>query len=165
MSDADKRAVLRHFLATLAYRTQKALRGAPTDFGDFEAGNKVRTPVEIIRHMTAVLADALASFGGEARAPEPPAPLQPEVRRFHRMLEEVSDRLWRGDSPEATTLERLLQGPFSDAMTHVGQLALLRRLHGSPVPPENFERADVDPADVSENQPPPKQPVAWPERP
>jgi hypothetical protein len=163
--DRAKRALLRHFLATLAYRTQKALRGAPPDFEDFAAGNLVRTPLELVRHMTGLLGYARARFREEAYQGPAPADFRTEVRRFHHMLEDVSDHLRGGDALSAITLERLLQGPLSDAMTHAGQLALLRRLHGSPIPPEDFAGADVDAARLGENQPAPKTPMArWPEK-
>jgi hypothetical protein len=44
----DKRVMLRHFLAALAYRTQKALRGAPESFFSFQIAPKVRTPLELV---------------------------------------------------------------------------------------------------------------------
>lgn len=163
--DEAKRALLRHFLATLAYRTQKALRGAPPDFAEFEAGNLARSPVELVRHMTAVLGYARGLFRGEQYRAEPAAAFRIEVRRFHHMLEDLSDHLREGDALADVTLERLLQGPFSDALTHAGQLALLRRLHGSPVPPENFAGAEVDASRLGEDQPPPRMPREnWPEK-
>lgn len=109
----SEQEMLRHFLAALAYRTPKALREAPSDFGDFEAGNLTRAPRELVLHMTP---------------------------------------------------ERLLQGPLSDAMTHAGKLAMLRRLHGFPVPPENFIVAEVDRANVGEGQASARSPDReWPE--
>ena len=158
-------AMLRHFLAALAYRTQKALRGAPEDFGEFAAGNVVRTPKELVCHMTSVLGYARTFFRGGHHRPEHLETLHAEVERFHGMLADLSHHLGAGDPLVGTTPEQLLQGPFSDAMTHAGQLAMLRRLHGAPVPPENFIVADVDPANVSERQPDPRSPDReWPER-
>ncbi|GMR12540.1 MAG: hypothetical protein BMS9Abin29_0730 [Gemmatimonadota bacterium] len=159
-----KHGMLRHFLAALAYRTQKALRGAPPDFGDFAAGNLTRTPRELVRHMTSVLGYARTYFRGGAYRSEPLPSLEREVERFHAMLADLSMHLEAGDALTDTTPERLLQGPFSDAMTHAGQLAMLRRLHGSPVPPENFIVADVDSANVGEDQASPRSPDRdWPE--
>jgi hypothetical protein len=83
---SDKRAMLLHFLAAIAYRTQKALQDAPKNFGEFRAGRDVRSPTEIVRHMTSVLGYARTYFvGGEAR-PEPLPTLAEEVERFHKML-------------------------------------------------------------------------------
>lgn len=162
----EKRAMLRHFLAAIAYRTQKALRGAPPSFASFRAAPKVRTPHELLAHMNSVLGYARTFFiGGEYR-PQPLPDLDAEILRFHSTLEDLSRHLEEGTALRGTTPERLLQGPFSDAMTHAGQLALLRRLAGSPVPPENFIVADVDAGNVGPRQADPVSPDQdWPERP
>lgn len=162
----DRRAMLRHFLAALAYRTQKALRGAPPGFPDFQAGRQVRTPKELVRHMTSVLGYARTFFLGGRYHPEPLPSMDAEVDRFHAMLEELAGHLERGTPLRGTTPEQLLQGPFADAMTHAGQLALLRRLAGSPVPPENFVVAAVDASRLGRDQALPASPDArWPEAP
>ena len=162
----EKRAMLRHFLAALAYRTQKALRGAPESFGTFQAGNQVRTPAGLVRHMTSVLGYARTFFVGGRYWPDPLPDLDSEVARFHAMLEELGRHLAAGTELRGTTEERLLQGPFSDAMTHAGQLAMLRRLSGSPVRPENFVKAAVDPDNLGPDQAEPVSPdAAWPEGP
>jgi hypothetical protein len=156
--------LLQHYLAALAYRTQKALRGAPAAFGHFQAGQQVRTPIQVVCHMTNVLGYARTYFtGGNYRA-EPLETLEAEAQRLHEMLEELSRHLEAGTPLQGTTPERLLQGPFSDAMTHVGQLATLRRLFGSPVPPEDFIKADIDPQNLGPDQPEPVSPdEEWPE--
>ncbi len=163
----ERRGLLRHFLAALAYRTQKALRGAPEEFGDFIAGEGVRTPAELVRHMTSVLGYARTFFVGGHYRPEPLPSLSEEITRFHEMLGDLSRRLEAGDPfLQGLTAERLLQGPFSDAMTHAGQLAMLRRLAGDPVPPENFIVADIDAAHCGPDQPEPRSPdEIWPEAP
>jgi hypothetical protein len=162
----DKRALLQHFLAALAYRTQKALRGAPTSFGVFQAGQQVRTPADLVRHMTSVLGYARTFFDGGRYRAEPLPDLSAEIVRFHAMLGDLSRHLSSGSELRGTTEERILQGPLADAMTHVGQLAVLRRLAGSPVPPENFIEAAVDPANLGPDQPWPVAPDAtWPEAP
>ncbi len=162
----EKRQMLRHFLGALAYRTQKALRGAPASFADFEAGNQVRTPHWLVMHMTSVLGYALTHFEGGTYWPERLPDFQAEIERFHDRLEALSRHLEAGTPFRGTTPERMLQGPFSDAMTHAGQLAMLRRLSGSPIPPENFIVADVDAGNLSPDQPPPMSPDAeWPEAP
>lgn len=162
----DKRALLRHFLAALAYRTQKALRDAPESFGTFQAGGQVRTPADLVRHMTSVLGYARTFFIGGSYRPEAVPDLAAEVARFHTMLEDLARHLEAATPMSGTTEERLLQGPFADAMTHAGQLAMLRRLAGSPVPPENFILAAVDPANLGASQPDPVSPdTSWPEDP
>lgn len=154
----DKRHMLRHFLAALAYRTQKAVRDAPEGFADFRAGNDVRTPCELVRHMTSVLGYARTFFiGGEYR-PEPLPTFREEVERFHEMLAKLRGDLESGSPLTGLTEEQLLQGQFSDAMTHAGQLAMLRRLYGAPVRSENFIHAAISPENLTANQPPPVAP-------
>jgi hypothetical protein len=163
----SKRDLLRHFLAALAYRTQKALRDAPAEFGMFRAADGVRTPIELLRHMTSVLGYARTFFVGGTYWPTPLPSLTDEILRFHEMLGELASHLER-DTPllEDMTAERLLQGPFSDAMTHAGQLAMLRRLAGNPVPPENFIVAEIDAGRLGPDQPDPLSPdQIWPEAP
>ena len=163
----EKRALLKHFLAALAYRTQKALRDAPADFGSFQPPSDVRSPKELVRHMTSVLGYARTYFVGGKYRPNPLDSLEEEIMRFHAMLEDLSSHL----SSEAVlrdgmTEEQLLQGPFSDAMTHAGQLAMLRRFAGSPVAPENFIVADVRKDNLGASQPAPVSPdEVWPEAP
>ncbi len=142
----ETRRLLRHFLAALAYRTQKALREAPADFGSFRAADGVRTPAELIWHMTSVMGYACTCFVGGHFNPLPLQTLEDEVARFHGILQDLAQHL-ESDAPllAEISFERLLQGPFSDAMTHAGQLAMLRRLSGSPVPPESFVDADIMP--------------------
>jgi hypothetical protein len=158
--------LLRHFLAAIAYRTQKALRDAPKSFPDFDAGHQLRTPVQILRHMTSVLGYARTFFvGGTYPSPDPLPTFGDEMRRFHQMLEDLAGHLSSGTPLIAITPEQLLQGPFADAMTHVGQLALLRRLADAPIPPENFVMADVRRDRLGMEQALPASPDAeWPER-
>jgi hypothetical protein len=162
----DKRAMLRHFLAALAYRTQKALRDAPGDFGSFTTSNEVRTPMQLVRHMTSVLGYARTMFIGGKYWPEPLPSLEAEVDRFHEMLRDLSFHLQSETPIQGTSPERLLQGPFSDAMTHAGQLIMLRRIAGHPVPPENFVEAQIDPERLGRDQADPMSPdEIWPESP
>ena len=163
----DKRVLLRHFLAALAYRTQKALRGAPSDFGSFIAADGVRTPAELVRHMTSVLGYARTFFVAGRYRPEPLPSLQAEILRFHEMLRDLAGHLDVGTPLlQDMTAERLIQGPFADAMTHAGQLAMLRRLAGAPVAPENFVVAEIDPKRLGTDQAEPVSPdEIWPEAP
>jgi hypothetical protein len=164
----DKRAMLVHFLAALAYRTQKALRGAPSSFASFEAGNQVRTPKWLVQHMDSVLGYALTCFEGEPTSyrSDPLPTFEDEIERFHGKLEALARHLRGGTRLRTASEEQLLQGPFADAMTHAGQLAMLRRLAGSPIPPENFIVADISSENLGPDQPQPRSPDAvWPERP
>jgi hypothetical protein len=159
------RGLLVHFLAALAYRTQKALRGAPPGFAAFDPGHRARTPQELVRHMTSVLGYARTFFLGGSYRPAPLDTLGEEVERFHAMVQELGILLADGVPLRGVTLEQLLQGPFADAMTHAGQLALLRRLSGTPVPPEDFVVAAIDRRQLGAEQALPVSPDAeWPER-
>lgn len=163
---SEKRSLLRHFLAALAYRTQKALRGAPPEFAGFRAGLQVRTPHQLILHMTSVLGYARTHFiGGTFPSPQPTS-WEADIESFHAMLLDLGRHLDAGTPLRDTTEERMLQGPFADSMTHVGQLAMLRRLAGSPIAPENFIQADIQPGNLSSHQPDPASPdKIWPEKP
>lgn len=164
---SQERQLLKHFLAALAYRTQKALRDAPAGFGDFRPQDGVRSPTELVRHMTSVLGYACTFFIGGRYRPDPLPTLDAEIARFHQMIETLARHI-ESAAPlvDGVTTERLLQGPLADAMTHVGQLAMLRRLAGAPVPPENFVFAKIDPARLGRDQAEPAQPdPVWPEAP
>ena len=119
----------------------------------------MRTPHELVCHMTSVLGYARAQFGtGAVERLTPCATWNEELERFHGTLLDLSELLEAAAEPRDVPLESILQGPFSDAMTHAGQLALLRRLAGDPVEPENFIRARIDPKNVGADQPAPASP-------
>ncbi len=156
---SEDQQLLRHYLAALAYRTQKALRGAPDDFADFQAGNGVRTPIELIRHMTNVLGYARTFFVGGVYRADPLPNIKAEVERFHAVLADLAAHFAAGTPLREITQEQLLQGPFADAMTHAGQLAILRRLAGSSVASENFLLADISADHLGSDQPSPAAPT------
>ena len=152
---------IRHLLATLAYRLQKLLEGAQTDFASFELGFGVRTPQQLVRHMNGVLHYGLkVSQTGDAayRGSLQDLNWEGEIARFHETLVLLEAEMSKPQ--DASFLARLLQGPLSDTMTHIGQLALLRRAAGSPVRAENFFRARVRIGQVGANQPDPADPDA-----
>ena len=155
------RALLRHFLAALAYRTQKALRGAPADFAEYRAGRHVRTPHELVWHMTGVIGYARTMLRGGAFTPPRLATFAEEIARFHDTLGALRDDLADASLTASISDEQFLQGPLADAMTHAGQLALLRRLAGSPVASENFIFAAISADNVSAGQPDPAAPDEW----
>lgn len=157
----ESRELLQHFLAALAYRTQKALRGAPAQFADFRVGPTSRTPKELVWHMTGVIGYARTMMhGGRFIPPELPS-FADEVARFHDTLAALSRDFADGSLSARISDRQFLQGPLSDAMTHAGQLAMLRRLAGSPVPSEDFIFADVRADNVGADQPQPAAPDAW----
>lgn len=162
----DKREMLCHFLATLAYRVTKALREAPADFPNFRIAPQVRTPHELVCHITNVLGFGRTYFVGGSWPSRVPTKFDSDITAFYEILAELSKKLQKGSPLFGTTEERLLQGPFSDAMTHAGQLAMLRRLAGSPIRPENFIMASIQTDNVGPDQPPAAAPDReWPEGP
>jgi len=156
MSQADPaRRLLRHTVATIAYRGCKAIRGTPDAFADFHASPDTRSPGQILAHIGDLLEWALLTARGEQQWNETsPLPWRQEVHRFFAALEALDDYL-ASDSPLETTAEKLFQAPIADALTHIGQIALLRRLAGDPVRAENYYVAKIATGTVGANQPAP----------
>jgi hypothetical protein len=145
-------AWLRHTLATLAYRGAKTLRGAPAEFGDFSAGESARTPRQILAHIGDLMDWALTQANGkEAWHDSQPAAWDAEVARFHQTIAALDNRLAGGERPAAAA-EKLFQGAIADALTHVGQIALLRRLASAPIKGENYSRANIQVGRVGAEQ-------------
>ena len=166
MSVSESRRLLIHYLASIAYHFQKAIRNAPNDYWKFSAGNKVRTPKEILLHITSLIGYARTFFVGGAYTPESLPNIQDEIERFHKILEDISKHINSDSDLNEITEYQLLQGPLSDIMTHIGQLSMLRRLYGEPIPPENFIYADISSTRLGKNQPLPRVPDNdWPEAP
>lgn len=149
---STERTSLRHTLATLAYRGAKATRGAPPEFASFKASPTSRTPLEILEHIGDLMVWALSM----AREKHPyvqatPLPWDDQVRRFHASMAELDAHL-ASDAPLVTTCETLFQGPIADALTHVGQINLLRRMFGEPVKGENYTKAAIEAGRVGPDQ-------------
>ena len=145
-------ALLRHTLATLAYRGGKALRGAPAEFAEFRVGATTRTPAQILAHIGDLLDWALSiAEGREAWHNSPPLAWDKGSARFFAALEAFDKRL-ASEVPLACPAEGLFQGPIADAFTHVGQIALLRRLAGCPVRGENYLKAEITAGRVGSEQ-------------
>lgn len=155
----DARSLLMHQLAAIAYRLQKALRDAPEGFAAYRVIPGVRTPMELVRHMASVLGYAGTLFRGGTYHAEALPTFAEEIARLHSNLEFLREH-FESDPFAQVTPKQLLQGPLADAMTHVGQLAMLRRMFGSPVPPENFVYADVKAGNLGPHQPDPVAPDA-----
>ena len=152
--------LLRHTLATLAYRAAKALRDAPEGFADFrvgEAQTATRTPAEILAHMGDLFDWALSQAEGNERwSPGPPLPWEQECGRFFAALTKFDQYLASG-APVHRAADLLFQGPIADALTHTGQIAQLRRLAGSPVKGESYSRAMIEVGRTGADQAPPKR--------
>jgi hypothetical protein len=147
----EKRELLRHTLATLAYRTNRALEGAPEHFAGFAGAG--RLPVEILSHMGDLLDWALSVAVGQGRwQATQPRVWAEEQQRFFQSLQTLDAFLATG-GPLQAPIERLYQGPVADALTHVGQLAMLRRLSGAPARGESFFDADIQTGRVGADQP------------
>ena len=147
--------MLRHALATLSYRGGKVLRGAPDGFGSFSAGPGSRTALEILSHVGDLFDWAIHMADGKhVWAEEAVEGWEGAVGRFFSGLAALDDRFASGE-PLGLPGRKLFQGPFADAFTHVGQLAMLRRLAGSPVRGDNYFKADIQAGRVGPDQPPP----------
>jgi hypothetical protein len=145
--DAARR-LLRHTIASLAHRGGKAVRNAPPGFAEFHAVEGTRTPAEILAHIGDLLDWGLSlAKGKEQWHDSPPLRWDQEVSRFFKALAALDQYLSSGDGL-LTPAEKLFQGPIADAFTHVGQIAMLRRMSGSPVRGENYLQADIIAASV-----------------
>lgn len=148
----EDNTMLRHIIATLAYRAGKALRGAPPEFAAYQGTSEGRTPVQIVAHMGDLFDWALLLANGKHEwRNSTPLPWDQEVARFFAVLEAFDQRLASG-TPLGFPVEKLFQGPIADALTHVGQLAMLRRMAGCAVRGENYFRADITAGRVGPDQ-------------
>jgi hypothetical protein len=158
MNNSDsKREMLRHTVATLAYRGAKAVRGAPDSFASFHASETARTPAQILAHIGDLLDWGLSMVkGAEVWNNSEPLAWHQEVARFHQALESFDSYL-ASEAELSATSERLFQGPIADAFTHVGQLTMLRRIEGAPIKGENYSRAGIAAGRVGADQAAPKR--------
>ena len=157
-SDSDpKRELLRHCLATLAYRGGKAIRNVPAAFADFQAPEGVRTPGQILAHIGDLLDWGLSiASGNQTWKDSKSLSWEKETERFFAALKRFDDYL-ASSAPMHATPEKLLQGPVADALTHVGQIAMLRRMAAGAVRGENYFAAEVAVGRVGTEQVPPKR--------
>lgn len=152
-----ERALLRHTIATLAYRGGKALRGAPASFSSFRIGDPPKTPGEILAHIGDLLDWAITLCEGkQAWNDSKPQTWAEDTQRFHETLAKLDARIASG-APLSESAAALFQGPIADALTHVGQINMLRRLAGVPIKGENYHRAEITAGQVSANQPAPRK--------
>jgi hypothetical protein len=152
-----KRELLRHALATVAYRAGKAIRNAPVEFSDFHAAADVRTPGQILAHIGDLMDWALSIAAGKREWHDSkPLAWEKEVERFFTALKKFDDYLASNETVH-TTPEKLFQGPIADALTHVGQIAILRRLAGEPLKGESYYDAEIALGRVGVDQTKPKR--------
>ena len=145
---------MRHAVATLAYRAGKALRGASPEFANFPGAT--RTPVQILAHMGDLFDWAVGLADGRHDWHNfTPQPWDQEVERFFAALAAFDRRLASG-TPLGCSAEKLFQGPIADALTHTGQLAMLRRMAGCPMKGENYFKAEIRTGEVGMAQAAPR---------
>jgi hypothetical protein len=153
----SSRQLLRHAVATLAYRGGKAFRGAPADFSSFQIAAGTRTPGQILAHIGDELDWVLSQARGkEVWRESPPRSWDEDVARFYAGLDAL-DAYLASSEPLVASPERLFQGAIADVLTHIGQISMLRRLAGSPVRAENYSRADIVAGRVGTEQTPPER--------
>lgn len=153
----DAREFLRHAVATAAYRGGKTLRGAPESFGAFRVRESSRTPAQILMHVGDLFNWALSMAQGEAAWKDSkPLPWNAEVERFFGTLKRFDDYLATAE-PLHNPVERIFQGPVADALTHIGQLAMLRRIAGCPIKGENYFKAEIVAGRVGPEQAAPRR--------
>ena len=155
-SDAA-RQMLRHTIATVAYRGGKALRGAPANFSQFRIGEGSRTPGQILAHICDLFDWALSiARGKEEWHSIEPRTWDEDVARFSAGLTAL-DAYLASDAPLGAPVETLFQAPVADSLTHIGQISMLRRLAASPVRAENYSRAEIVAGRVGAEQTGPKR--------
>jgi len=151
------RQLLRHSVATVAYRGGKALRGAPESFAAFTLGDSPRTPAKILAHLGDLFDWALSMARGEATWHDSqPLAWDAEVSRFFDSIKKFDDYL-ASHEPLRSSAEGLFQGPLADALTHIGQIAMLRRLAGCPIKGENYFKAEITAGRVGLEQAAPRR--------
>lgn len=152
------RNFLRHTLATLAYRGGKTIRDAKPDFASYGAPDTNRTPAKILAHMGDLMDWALSMADGSRKWHDStPLSWDEEGERFHAAIKKLDDYLG-SNQPLQAPPEKLFQGPIADALTHVGQLAMLRRLAGCPIKGENYFAAEITTGRVGADQAAPRRP-------
>jgi hypothetical protein len=151
------REVLRHFVATLAYRAAKVLRDVPAEFGQTTFGSATRRPVLIVAHLADLMSWAITMTQGDVKwKADGSDDWTVEVNRFFSGLF-ILDRMLGEANLDDRAIEQLIQGPIADALTHVGQLAMLRGMAGYPVRPESYARAEIVRGRVGPEQAPPRR--------
>ena len=138
-----ERALLRHTLSTVAYRGGKALRNVPDSFANFLACDGARTPAQLLAHIGDLYDWALTIVSGQQvwRDSQPLA-WEREVERFFAALNKF-DAYLASDAALHETPQKLFQGPVADSLTHIGQIAILRRIANCPVKAENYHKSEI----------------------
>jgi len=151
--DPSTRAFLRHALATLAYRAGKTLRGTPESFAGYLVTPDSNSPQLLVRHMTDLVdwCLCLVRDGEHVFREVEELPWQAQVERFFTSLQALDAYLASGGEIRWDP-GRVFQGGIADALTHTGQLAMLRRLAGVKMMGENYMRAEIETGRVGLDQ-------------
>jgi hypothetical protein len=137
-------------VATLAFRGGIAISDAPENFAALRAGEATRSAGEILAHIGDLIQGSLYLMKGEFIYLQSPARLwAKDVKRFFAAIEEL-DSFLASDAPLAQPIEKILQGPIADALTHVGQIVLLRRIAGKPIQAESYFTVEIKAGEVNE---------------
>jgi hypothetical protein len=156
-ASATDRQVLRHTLATLAYRARKPLSDVPAGFPEFRASESSRTPGQILAHLGDLMDWALSvAKGNQEWHNSPVIPWNEGVQRFYAAVKAFDDYL-ASDAPLGAPAEKLFQGAIADSLTHVGQMNFLRRCAGAPVRGENYMQAEITAGRVGLDQAAPRR--------
>ena len=148
MINDEKRALLRHLVAALTFRAKVAAAGAPENFSEFKIADTVRTPAEILAHLGDLLEGSLYLMKGEfVHLNSAPQSWKADVKRFFAAAAAFDDYL-ASDAAIQAPIEKIMQGPIADALTHVGQIVMLRRAAGSPIQPEGYFAAEIVPGKI-----------------
>jgi len=148
MTQDPKRELLRHLVATIAFRGRIAIREAPEDFSGFSLAGDIRTPGEILAHIGDLLQGSVYLLKGEMiYLNGEPLPWDEEVKRFFSAVKEL-DSFLASAAEIAVPIEKLTQGPIADALTHIGQIIILRRAAGAPVRTEPYFTAEIIPGEI-----------------
>src|ERR1019366_2848772 len=153
----ESRAFLRHILATIAYRGAKAIRNAGASFADYGSAETSRTPAKILAHIGDGMDWSLAMAEGRREYHDTdPLRWEKECERFFTALKKFDDYR-ASDKPLQVSAEKLFQGPIADALTHIGQIAMLRRMAGVPIKGENYFVAEITVGRVGADQASPRK--------
>ena len=146
-----QRGLLRHLAATLAFRGGIAVSDAPENFSEFRAGENTRSAGEILAHIGDLIQGSLFLMKGEfVHLQSPVQSWAEDVKRFFAAAREFDSYL-ASDAPLAQPIEKIVQGPIADALTHVGQIVMLRRLSGKPIRAESYFNAEIKAGKINEN--------------
>lgn len=143
-----KRELLRHLVATITFRGGLAVADAPENFAAFKISETIRTPAEILAHIGDLLEGSLYLMKGQlVYLNSAPLAWKEEVTRFFAAAK-AFDAFLASDAPLEQPIEKITQGPVADALTHIGQIVMLRRAAGFPIRVEGYFTAEIVPDEI-----------------